>query len=205
MSFGGKVDCLLDIHNWQGEALSHHWYISGVLWCCSQEVESKCPTKYYGRLAIYQQLISVSCADHYVKAELPQMFQSYESLFALIAPQHDNSQLVAEFLEYQACVLKEIVTPLLFWGYMYWTGPFFHAFGKLQKGCRQASDISGSVPYNVAILSRCALDPLTFPIASTIGERAFSMLRAINRKGQAAVMDSNVAKYARTYYNKLEV
>lgn len=49
-----------------------------------------------------------------MQAKLPRTFKIYVHLFALVALQHDISQLATKFLDYQAYILKEIVEPLLF-------------------------------------------------------------------------------------------
>lgn len=106
-----------------------NWYIFGTLRRCSREVEAQRLTNivddswYTSDLFWYcVQIVKLN-----IEVELHRTFQTYKHLFALVVPQHDISQLAAEFVEYQAYALKEIVAePYFSAGCMYQTGPFFH-------------------------------------------------------------------------------
>lgn len=113
--FRGEGDCLLDII----------------------DAEKRCHTtdtfrEYYGPIAnkwsrsvrrsimhglhYTRRFVLVARADHQpergngIASNVPHL----QHFFALVAPQHDMSQLEAEFLEYQAYDLQEIMGPLHF-------------------------------------------------------------------------------------------
>lgn len=169
------------LHAWhwrRGEVLSQKWYFLGILRGCSWDVELHCPIKYCKQLAIHQRFVLVLGADHQleIKAELPRTLETYKHLFPPVVPQHDISHLAAEFLEYEAYILKEIVEPPLFW--------WMH------------------VP-NWTLLPQCVLNLLASLMSIANAEKAFSMFPVINRKERAAVTNSNIGKWYCIYYNKL--
>lgn len=109
-----------------------------------------------------------------LKAELPRTFHTYEHFVAQVETQHGISQLAAEFLEYQACALKEIVEPLLFW--------------RLH------------VP-DCPILSRWIF--WSFPHPVRMLKSTFSRFPVIDRKELAAITVSNITNCACIYCNTL--
>lgn len=112
-----------------------------------------------------------------VKHELPCAFETYAPIFQLVLLETDDmSQLLSDFANYQCYEICNIVEPLSFWRL-----------------------------HNVEwpVLSLCALRLLALPVSSANVERAFSKLRVVNRKERASITDSNLAKYACVFYNKL--
>lgn len=112
-----------------------------------------------------------------VKHELPCAFETYAPIFQLVLLETDDmSQLLSDFANYQCYEICNIVEPLSFWRL-----------------------------HNVEwpVLSLCALRLLALPVSSANVERAFSKLRVVNRKERASITDSNLAKYAGVFYNKL--
>lgn len=177
-SFGGEVDCMLDIVDEEKRLYavnSFHEYYGAVAEKWSQTVQRNIADDLQYTSDSFWYWVQI--VNPNVKAELPHMFEIYKHLFTLVVQRgHDITQLEREFLAYQAYVVKEIVEPLQFWR--------MHA-------------------RDWPTLSRCALDLLGLPISSANVERAFSMFRVVSRKERAAVTDTNIGKYACIYYNKL--
>lgn len=85
-----------------------------------------------------------------VKVELPQTCETYEHLFALVVPQHNISQLAAEFGEYQVYILEKLWLLYCFGGSMYQrlTNPLM-----LCIGCSGLSHIQWECRKNILYVS----------------------------------------------------
>lgn len=119
---------------------------------------------------------SVQIVNPNVKRELPKDFALYENIYRLVVKDDvEVMQLPGEFDQYYEYHLALNVPPVEFWSSHLADWP---------------------------LLARASLDILGFPVSSVNVERAFSMLRVVNRKERSRMTDENLCKYACLYYNR---